>query len=190
MADGDNPNETRPTGDPDDPQTDETATPGLPAEPVEVPASEFADMQRAADDLRDQLLRKAAEFDNFRKRIDRERREQIEFAAQDLLIELLPVLDNFERALTVDVPAGADSYRAGVELIFKQLQDLLRKRGVTPIDSVGTDFDPNVHQAIAHEASATHRDGEVMAEVQRGYRLGDRLLREALVKVAKRDDEA
>jgi molecular chaperone GrpE len=162
-------------------------TRGLPPEPTEVPASEIADIQRHRDALRDQLLRKAAEFDNYRKRVDRERRELSELAAHDLLLELLPILDNLERALGIDVPAGAEPYREGVELILKQFQDLLRKRGVTPIDSVGADFDPHVHQAIAHEVSTTHRDGEVMAELQRGYRLGERLLREAMVKVAKRE---
>jgi molecular chaperone GrpE len=186
MADGDTPTTPSTAARPDD----ETSEPALPAEPSEVPASELAQMQRERDDLRDQLLRKAAEFDNYRKRVARERGELAEFAAQELLLEVLPILDNFERALAVAVPSDADAYREGVELIFKQLQDLLKKRGVTPIDSVGADFDPNVHQAIAHEVSATHRDGEIMAEVQRGYRLGDRLLREAMVKVAKRDDQA
>jgi molecular chaperone GrpE len=109
----------------------------------------------------------------------------VELASQDVLLELLPVLDDFERALDVDVPPGAESYRDGVELIYKQLQDLLKKRGVTAIEAVGTDFDPHVHQAVVHEASTTHRDNEVIAELRRGYRLGDRLLRPAMVKVAK-----
>ena len=74
-----------------------------------------------------------------------------------------------------------------MELIYKQLQDLLKKRSVTPIEAVGTDFDPHVHQAVVHEDSTTHRDGEVIAELRRGYRLGDRLLRPAMVKVAKRE---
>ena len=78
----------------------------------------------------------------------------------------------------------APRYRAGVELILRQLQDLLRKRGVTPIEALGTDFDPRVHQAVSQESSSAHRDGEVMEELQRGYMLGDRLLRPAMVKVA------
>jgi len=90
-------------------------------------------------------------------------------------------------ALAAETLSGAEAYRDGIELILKQLQELLRKRGVTPIHSLGTDFDPNVHQAIAHEASERHREGEVIGELQRGYRLGSRLLREAMVKVAKRE---
>ena len=151
------------------------------------PAARIPALERERDELHDQLLRRAAEFDNYRKRVERERREMADFAAQDLLLELLPVLDNFERALAAETRSGAETYRDGIELILKQLQELLRKRGVTPIHSLGTDFDPNVHQAIAHEASESHREGEVIGELQRGYRLGSRLLREAMVKVAKRE---
>jgi molecular chaperone GrpE len=135
--------------------------------------------------LQDRLLRTAAEFDNYRKRIDRERREQSESAASSMLAEILPVVDNLERALQAPSGPEAAGYRAGVELILRQLADLLRKRGVTPIDVVGADFDPRFHQAVSQETSDAHRDGEVMEELQRGYMLGDRLLRPAMVKVAK-----
>jgi molecular chaperone GrpE len=141
--------------------------------------------QQERDTLRDRLLRTAAEFDNFRKRVDRERRELSELAASDILSELLPIVDNFERALQAPAPAEADSFRTGVEMIHRQMLDLLRKRGVKPIEALGANFDPNFHQAVIHEASPDHRDGEVMAELQRGYMLGDRLLRPAMVKVAK-----
>ena len=137
------------------------------------------------DALQDRLLRTAAEFDNYRKRIDRERREQSESAATNLLAEVLPVVDNLERALQAPSGPEAAGYRAGVELIHRQLADLLRKRGVTPIEARGADFDPRIHQAVSQETSTTHRDGEVMEEMQRGYMLGDRLLRPAMVKVAK-----
>jgi molecular chaperone GrpE len=135
--------------------------------------------------LQDRLLRTAAEFDNYRKRIDRERRDQSESAASSMLAEILPVVDNLERALQAPSGPEAAGYRAGVELILRQLADLLRKRGVTPIDVVGADFDPRFHQAVSQETSDAHRDGEVMEELQRGYMLGDRLLRPAMVKVAK-----
>ena len=137
------------------------------------------------DALQDRLLRTAAEFDNYRKRIDRERRDQSESAAASLLAEVLPVVDNLERALQAPTGPEAAGYRAGVELIHRQLVDLLRKRGVTPIEALGTDFDPRFHQAVSQETSDAHRDGEVMEEMQRGYMLGDRLLRPAMVKVAK-----
>jgi molecular chaperone GrpE len=142
-------------------------------------------LQREKDAVQDRLLRTAAEFDNYRKRMDRERRDLAEYAAADILKDLLPILDNFERALQAPATPESDPLRKGIELIHKQMFDLLKKRGVTPIEALGADFDPNFHQAVIHEASAEHRDGEVMQELQRGYLLGDRLLRPAMVKVAK-----
>ena len=130
-------------------------------------------------------MRKTAEFDNYRKRIERERRAQAEQAVTDLLLELLLVVDDFDRALTVDADENAGPYRKGVELIHAKLHDLLRKQGVKPIEAIGADFDPNLHQAVAHEASPGHREGEVIGEMSRGYTIGDRLLRPAMVKVAK-----
>jgi molecular chaperone GrpE len=87
--------------------------------------------------------------------------------------------------LTVDAGDSAAAYRKGVELIHAKLHDLLRKQGVKPIEAVGADFDPNLHQAVIHEVSPGHRDGEVIAEMRKGYTIGDRLLRPAMVKVAK-----
>jgi molecular chaperone GrpE len=142
-------------------------------------------LRQERDTLQDRLLRTAAEFDNYRKRIERERRDLSEFAAVDVLLELLPIVDNFERALEAPAPPEADAFRTGAELIHRQMLELLRKRGVRPIDALGSDFDPNFHQAVIHEASDRHREGEVMQELQRGYMLGDRLLRPAMVKVAK-----
>ena len=155
------------------------------ADPVEAPP-DVADLQRERDDYRDRWMRKSAEFDNYRKRIERERREQADQAVVDLLQELLLIVDDFDRALTVDSGDGDPAYRKGVELIHGKLHDLLGKYGVRPIDALGADFDPNVHQAVIHEPSEEHREGEVMEELQRGYKLGDRLLRPAMVKVAKR----
>jgi molecular chaperone GrpE len=146
---------------------------------------DLAALRDERDSLQDRLLRTAAEFDNYRKRIDRERRDLSEYAAADVLRELLPIIDNFERALQTPVPPEAEAVRTGVELIHKQMLDLLRKRGVKPIDTLGADFDPNFHQAVIHEISDRHREGEVMEELQRGYMLGERLLRPAMVKVAK-----
>jgi molecular chaperone GrpE len=149
-------------------------------------AAETEALKRERDDYYDRLLRKTAEFDNYRKRIDRERREQADHAVTDLLVELLSVVDDFERALDFAGAGDQDSsYRQGVELIHTKLQDLLRKRGVRPIEALGADFDPNVHQAVTHESSPGHREGEVIGELRKGYMLGDRLLRPAMVKVAK-----
>jgi molecular chaperone GrpE len=147
--------------------------------------TDVAALRRALDEERERLLRKAAEFDNYRKRIERERREQADQTVASLLLQLLSVADDFERALTVEAGDAAAAYRRGVELIHTKLNDLLRRQGVTPIEALGADFDPNVHQAVTHEASPGHREGEVIEELQRGYMLGGRLLRPAMVKVAK-----
>ena len=155
---------------------------------TEAAASEpdpLAELRRERDALQDRLLRTAAEFDNYRKRIERERREQADTAVADALEDLFPIIDNLELAL--GSPAGGDPevYRKGVELIHRQMGELVRKRGVKPIPTVGTTFDPRFHQAVVHEVSAEHDEGEVIEELRRGYKLGDRLLRAALVKVAK-----
>jgi molecular chaperone GrpE len=157
-----------------------------PVETAPAPADQqLADLQRERDDYHDRWMRKAAEFDNYRRRIERERREQADQTVTDLLLDLLFVVDDFERALTVDAGESGAAYRKGVELIHAKLQDLLRKQGVKPIDAIGADFDPNVHQAVAHETSPEHRDGEVIGELSKGYMIGERLLRPAMVKVAK-----
>jgi molecular chaperone GrpE len=148
-------------------------------------SSELADLQRERDDYKDRWLRKGAEFDNYRKRIERERREQADQAVVDLLQELLLVVDDFDRALTVEADEGGGAYRKGIEMIHGKLHDLLRKQGVKPIDALGADFDPNLHQAVMHEESPEHREGEVIGELRKGYTMNDRLLRPAMVKVAK-----
>jgi molecular chaperone GrpE len=148
--------------------------------------SELSQAQQERDDYYDRLLRKTAEFDNYRKRTDRERLQLSEAAAADLIKDLLPLVDDLERALKADAGSeGADAIRRGVELIHKQLLDTLRKRGVTPIEALGADFDPHYHMAVAHEPAEGRREGEVVEEFTRGYMLGDRLLRPAMVKVAK-----
>ena len=162
---------------PDDPLTD-TPDAMVSTDPV-------SDLQRERDDYHDRWLRKTAEFDNYRKRVERERREQADQKVTDLLLELLPIVDDFDRALTMDAGEGGAAYRKGIELIHAKLNDLLRKHGVHPIESLGADFDPNVHQAVIHESSPEHREGEVIGELARGYMMGDRLLRPAMVKVAK-----
>jgi molecular chaperone GrpE len=148
-------------------------------------ASEIETLKRERNENYDRLLRKSAEFENYRKRVERERREQADRAVVDLLLELLLVVDDFDRALTADPGESASSYRKGVELIHAKLHDMLRKQGVKPIEALGADFDPTIHQAVVHEPSGDHRENEVTAELRKGYTLNDRLLRPALVKVAK-----
>lgn len=155
------------------------------AEPEGGAAGETAALERERDEYKDLLLRKSAEFDNYRKRVERDRREMAQYAASEVLGGLLPILDDFERALGAPEAASPEAYRQGVDLIYRQLIDFLAKRGVTPIETVGTPFDPNVHEAVTYEERPGHADGEVVEEVRRGYKHGDRLLRPAMVKVAK-----
>jgi len=145
----------------------------------------FDEACRERDEYRDLLLRKAAEFDNYRRRVERERREQASAGTLEVIESLLPVLDDFERALAVESPESAGPYRNGIELIYRQLVDLLARYGVTPIEAMGTDFDPRIHHAVLMEEGPGRRDGEVIEQLRRGYRQGDRLIRPALVKVAK-----
>jgi molecular chaperone GrpE len=145
---------------------------------------------RERDDLRDRLLRTAAEFDNYRKRTERERREQADYAAADLIRDLLPVVDDLERAVAAPVEPGPGAeriaaYRDGLDLIRRQFLEVLKRRGVEVLDVVGQPFDPQWHEALAQEPANGRPDGEITAEIRRGYRMGQRLLRAALVKVAQ-----
>jgi molecular chaperone GrpE len=161
----------------------DAATAAQPEQP-DAPAL-AAELKQQRDDYYDRLLRKTAEFDNYRKRTERERLQLSDALAADLLTELLPLVDDMERALKVEAGTDAEAVRKGVELIHRQLLDILRKRGVKPIEALGADFDPHFHNAVSSEPAEGRRDGEVIEEFRRGYMLGDRLLRPAMVKVAK-----
>ena len=168
--------------DPQDPGAD---APDAATESPDPSAADTAALQKERDDLRDRLLRKTAEFDNFRKRVERDRKDMIEWAAADVLGDLLVIVDDFDRALAAPAPPEAQSVKAGLELIHRQLSELLKKRGVTTVEALGADFDPHLHQAVAYEEVAGAREGEVVGVLARGYKIGDRLLRPAMVKVAK-----
>jgi molecular chaperone GrpE len=145
-----------------------------------------AQLERERDELKDRLLRTAAEFDNYRKRNERERQALLESITADVVEELLPLMDDLERALRVEAgPEGAEAYRRGVELIYRGLEELLQKRGVKAIEALGADFDPHYHQAVSYEPAEGYREGEVIEEFRRGYTIGDRLLRPSMVRVAK-----
>ena len=159
-----------------------------PAE-VKVPAeagavSEIEKVRAERDALLDRLARLQAEFDNARKRAVREQQEFREFAAADVIKNILPILDSLERALKA--PAGdAGDFRSGVELIYRQFQDALQKIGVQPIAATGQPFDPRVHEAIEMVDTTKVPDHQVIDELQRGYKYKDRLLRPAMVRVAR-----
>ena len=169
------------------------AKPALPDENgLETPtppadASDTTVVQAAEHDkCLDQLRRKTDEFDNFRKRIDRERAGRAQATSVDLTKDVLPLIDDFKCALAAPAEGGqAAVYRNGVELIYRQLFELLRKRGVTRIDTASAQFDPHFHQAVAHKISKTHQEDEILDELRCGYMLGTRLLRPAMVRAAK-----
>jgi molecular chaperone GrpE len=140
--------------------------------------------------LYDQLLRRQAEFENYRKRTERDKAEFYQRARADVLMEMLPVIDNFERALSSLEKSGSadESFKHGVELIHKQFKDTLTKLGLQPIEAVGRAFDPNLHEAVTMEPTDEHEENTVVEEFERGYKLGDKLLRPAKVKVASSPD--
>jgi len=159
-------------------------TPSRSSTPAESGAvSEVEKLKAERDALLDRLARLQAEFDNARKRAAREQQEFRDFAAADVIKTILPILDSFDRALK----AGGDSgeFRSGVELIYRQLQDALQKIGVQPIAAVGQPFDPRVHEAIEMVDTTEVPDHHVLDELQRGYKYKDRLLRPAMVRVAR-----
>ena len=132
--------------------------------------------------LRDRALRTLADYENFRKRAEREKSDFRKFAVAELMKNILPVLDNFDRAL--DHAEEGDDFHKGVLLIYKQLYDTLQKFGLKPIDEANVPFDPNVHEAVVREEDESLPSHTVSAVLQKGYFLHDRLLRPALVKVA------
>jgi len=152
---------------------------------VEALAAERDKLQADKEELRDRLMRKQAEFENFRRRSAREKEEVLQFAAMETVRALLPVLDDFERALKL--PAAGDDYRKGIELIHKRLQDTLVQMGVTPMDAQNKKFDPNFHQAVDTVKIAEGDDQTIVEEYQKGYEFKGRLLRPAMVKVAVRE---
>jgi molecular chaperone GrpE len=153
--------------------------PALPAVGTDDP-----DAARQRDEYYDLLLRKTAEFDNYRRRVERERRELADYAVGEFVKDLLPILDDFTRAIDQAGGAPGDAITRGVELIHRRLLDALARRGVAILDPAGELFDPHQHEAVARVPAEGRRDGEIVEVFSRGYKLGDRLLRPAMVKVA------
>jgi molecular chaperone GrpE len=144
-----------------------------------------AQLEKEAADYKDQWLRSAAEFKNFKRRTDIERADLIRGASAGLLLKLLPAVDDLERALASVTPdVAATPWYSGFRLIPQKLQTVLESEGVTPINALGQDFDPNFHEAVIYEA-AEGQEGKVIGELQRGYKLRDRVLRPTMVKVGQ-----
>jgi len=148
-----------------------------------VSEAELTRLQNENAEMRDRLLRARADFENFRKRTEREKADHSKYALVDFVRELLPVIDNFERALSVKTDSAADLL-LGVELIYKQLGDVLSKLGMKVIEEAPAPFDPTYHDAVASEENLEFPNHTVMEVMQKGYVLNDRLIRPAMVKVA------
>lgn len=162
-----------------------------PRDPEEIEASialfegKIAELESSLAEARDRYLRLAADFENYKKRARQEQLETIQHASADLISRVLPVLDDFHKVLD-HMPEGVDeSWAKGLELSVRKLEEILGTHGLQPIEAVGAPFDPKLHEAVAHEESSEHPEDTVVAELRRGYRLRDRVVRPALVKVSR-----
>jgi molecular chaperone GrpE len=166
----------------------ETTAPNPPAEPTPEPegGDELAKLQSDLDRFRDLALRSQADLENFRKRAARDKDDAIKYANAALLERLIPILDNFELGLNAArTDASASSLLTGMEMVAKQLSDFLVQHGVEPVKAEGEKFDPNLHEAVAQEASETIPEGVIVRQLRKGFKLKDRLLRAAMVMVSK-----
>ena len=178
--------ELLPQGDPGDdtPSTDGNGSrPSLPSEPEAPAEQELRKLKAERDSLFDRLARQQAEFENFRKRTQKEQSEFREYLAGDFAKSLVPILDNFNLALKAD--GSAEDLRQGVELIRKQMEQMLSKFGIQAMETKGRQFDPRQHEAVEIVETTEAPDNTILEELQRGYRIKDRLLRPARVRVAR-----
>ena len=172
------------------PPAESTATPAGPAMSHEQLAAQHEKVLAEKKELFDRLLRKQAELENVRKRSQREKEEFRQLATEDLIRSLLPTLDGFERALGQRDASTPEVFYKGLELIYKELREVLGRAGLEPVETRGKLFDPHLHQAVETVESNSHRDQEIVKELQRGYKLRHRLLRPAIVRVAVKSGSA
>ena len=147
--------------------------------------SKIAELESDLAEAKDRRLRLAADFDNFKKRTRQEQLETIQHASADLIARLLPALDDLHKALDHKPRGVDDAWVKGLELSVRKLDEALSAHGLEPIDAVGARFDPKLHEAIGYEESAEHPEDTITSELRRGYRIRDRVVRPALVKVAR-----
>jgi molecular chaperone GrpE len=170
----------------------ETVEPLMPLEPATLTTEQLEELkQRAAkaDEHWERLLRSAADFENFKKRAAREKQDAIKFANENLLQKLIPVLDNFDMALSATQNAqggGLQAMQTGINMIHQQLKHALQEAGLEEVDATGKPFDPNLHEAVSQREVADAPEGQVVQQLRKGYKLRDRLLRPANVVVAKK----
>lgn len=163
-------------------EMEETAQEAVADDAPSGPPTTDAGLREENQQLRDRVLRTLADFENFRKRGDREKQDFFKFALAGVMKDILPVLDNFDRAL--EHAEEGDDFHKGVLMIYKQLFDLLQKNGLRPVEESNVRFDPNIHEGVVREEDPSVPSHTVVAVLQKGYFLHDRLLRPALVKVA------
>jgi molecular chaperone GrpE len=192
---------THPTNDVQEPQEVATNTAATDTAPTDTAAPDtespqtpsiddlqarIAQLEKESAEHKDNWLRAAADYRNFKRRADQERAELIRNASAGLVLKLLPVIDDMERALnSVPEEIAATSWFEGIKLIAQKLQTVLESEGVTPIEALGQDFNPHLHEAVIYEAAEDGQDGKVIAELQKGYKMRDRVLRPTMVKVGK-----
>jgi molecular chaperone GrpE len=169
-----------------------TGEPLIQIDPSTVTSEQLGELKgraEKADEHWERLLRTTADFDNFKKRAAREKQDAIRYANETLLEKLVPVLDNFDAALSAantNSSGGAQSLQTGVAMIFQQLKKVLTESGLEEVDAAGQKFDPNLHEAVSQQETKDVADGEVLQQLRKGYKLRDRLLRPATVVVAKK----
>jgi molecular chaperone GrpE len=160
-------------------------------EDVQYLAQRCEEAEKRAEEEHDSFLRTLADFNNFRRRAREEMDQARKFGIEDLVIRLLPILDNFERAIkTAEEIKDFDALHGGVILILRQLRDVLEKEGVKPIEAEGKQFDPNLHEAAMRVDTDEYPDNAIVEEFQKGYTLGDKVIRPSMVKVARHPSEA
>jgi molecular chaperone GrpE len=175
----------KPPHNPDDPQRGHETVRAPEAAAVALMEGKIAELESTVAEAKDRYLRTAADFDNFKKRSRQQQLETMEHASADLIGRLLPALDDLHKALD-HKPAGVDgSWAKGLELSVRKLEEALSAHGLEPIHAVGVQFDPKLHEAIGYEESVEHPEDTVTSELRRGYRIRDRVVRPALVKVAR-----
>lgn len=148
-------------------------------------AAKLADLERQLEEQQQRTLRVQADFDNFRRRTQKEKEELAQYASMKLMEQLIPVLDNFERAISASQGTGDfEALSKGVDMIFRQIGGVLEQEGLKPMDTVGQPFNPEFHQAVMQVESDEHEAGTIVEELQKGYMMKDKVIRPAMVKVS------
>ena len=167
------------------PEQEEPAQEAAEAEEAEASGAEEVAATQEEEDMKTKYLRLAADFQNFKRRTEKEKSDIYAYANEKFALDLLDVIDNFERALVHQDDCKDEKMKEGMELIFKQLQGVLEKNKITEIPALGEDFDPNVHNAVMTNASEDYESGKVSAVLQKGYKLNNKVIRPAMVMVAE-----